>query len=864
MSHASRCTHKLAIRRPDGTMVKLPFKSGTQFWALDANGELRRVRHRDQLPAGLDVGIVALPADASDEDRATAAVLLRAGASDRIDREIPGAIAGTAGGARRQSPSRTGAQTVARPVMLGEGGIGVGRGPLDELWVLSKSHRGGTATSYEDAQARLARQRALVSRLTASSPDTLVSLVDELRNGDKLRATAIAIAVDAAVAGHPSARALLNVAMVRPDDPGVALQYFFDSYGKSSPLAADGAARGVPASLRKALGDAAGRLYSEHSHLAYDRRRTQTIAGKSTNPVTFADVIRVAHAKPGNDAQAALFAYLTNDRNLDALDPDLRARLGRVVATRALTSMPAADQHAALGVALADARTRMAAGWSGELVHVDGPLGALHWRTLREQMAPTDDMAEARAVVAEAKAALRAAGDEARFANLRNRRAWTDQRNFERLEVRAAAHRAKSERELASDDPSEQARGAARLRVAEALEARVAAVSVPGPAHDAYLARREQLRQRTESTYGEVLDTRDKQRHLEGVLRLARQQAAHVGERPELWELAAASMGHKELITSLAHLTDTTPETREWITSRLADPAEAAASGLQLVDYVTAVSGLRHVTRDPEPGSYDHYHDNGLFADGDDESDDGEADALAVQREQRRAVVNSYIAALDDSARAAAEGLLPDLSGKRVLVLVDGSGSMDWAQVSRRGDGRSDAFAGTTYAEAAALFGGMVAAAGGETDVYAYDTEAVKVAAAELAGKGPLAAQAVIADHIPGGGTDTWGVFYDTVRPDHDLVVILTDEQTSWSPFASNPGKHGYWEGPPRNQRELPSNLKIITCNLAGDDGAHAPSHPNHVTVAGMSTLVIDGIRAAVNGEPFGPAAETPAETVNA
>jgi hypothetical protein len=151
------------------------------------------------------------------------------------------------------------------------------------------------------------------------------------------------------------------------------------------------------------------------------------------------------------------------------------------------------------------------------------------------------------------------------------------------------------------------------------------------------------------------------------------------------------------------------------------------------------------------------------------------------------------------------------------------------------------------------MFAGMIAQAGQNVDVVVYDTTAHPVDVSDA--PGPITAAQDIAKASPGGATDTWGVLMDTYD-DHDLVVILTDEQTSWSPF--EPSTDGYGGGyygrtrGPRRMDRLPTATKVITCNLAGDAGSHAPSHPNHLSISGVSPVVLEGVAAAVAGEPWG------------
>lgn len=140
---------------------------------------------------------------------------------------------------------------------------------------------------------------------------------------------------------------------------------------------------------------------------------------------------------------------------------------------------------------------------------------------------------------------------------------------------------------------------------------------------------------------------------------------------------------------------------------------------------------------------------------------------------------------------------VPVLAG-RTLVLVDRSSSMTWGRLSRR--------SGLTYADAAAMFGTVVASRAERADLVQFGTGSSVVPLRR--GESVLPVLDRFGDL---GGTETAQAVRSHYRG-HDRVLILTDEQ-AWG------GRNG--EEP---TRAVPATVPVYTWNLAGYRHGHGPS----------------------------------------
>jgi hypothetical protein len=801
----SRCTKSITLTSVDGhTTTKVRF-ADRDVYALGAGRHLVRVRHRSDLPARLlDSGpLVLVLAKGTKLSVAQAASLtdcLEHGYAPRpFDTDQSSAELFFAPQAPRTTPSTTGflnttgLASSSSSGTLGEGGRGARRGPQSELFALLVNDR-LSQSAYEDASTRQDRRAKLIKELVATSPDWLVDFTRSLRTEHNARSAALMLAVDATMAGHPRGHQLVDAALARPDEPALALRYFFDTYPGQS----------LPRAMRRGVAAAATRLYDEGAVVNFDRRRTRRIDGQPLadheQPVTFADVLNLTHPKATSPEQSALFSYLRHG-TLDA------QALPRLAARQRLAKLSTKDKRSAVATAHVKAQAIFAKGYANR-TRLDDDLASLSasdlltWRppTLERFIAQADVTAR-RQDVAAAITRLEAARDDA-FGLLRP--------------AATIAHRITSLEAHQHHDEIAHNRAETRLR--------------QDPYDATALARHEELTRRIYERQARIDQLREEVSREQDAclptalsrLAAAKKGVAATSDVPvEIAELALLAMGYKETITSLDLFDGVSPAAREFLFERLADQHAAANSSVQITDLVTAGTYLAYQAAKDEP---------------------------IVSSRRDRAFAAPGLDALDHAAQALAASTLGDLGDKRVLVLVDGSGSMHSGVSTRRGDSRAQAYEGTTRSQLAAGFAGLIASAGTNVDVVSYSTQGVAVDLTQHSGV--ISAAMAISLAAEGGGTDTFGVLADTYAG-HDIVVILTDEQTSWSPFTGEgPGTDRYDHATPRDFR-LPEKTKIITCNLAGDEFAHAASHPNHLTIAGASLAVLEGLAAAVKGRAW-------------
>jgi hypothetical protein len=174
-----------------------------------------------------------------------------------------------------------------------EGAPGYARDAKGELFLLAVATMVGENTFYEDATSRDDRYEALVAQVAINDPQWIVAFVEWLRNTANMRSASLVAALQAAkamvAAGLPGSRQIVASALQRADEPGEALAYWMQRYG-----------RGVPKPVKRGVADAARRLYSEFALLRYDT---------GSKGFRFADVVDLTHPVPMAPWQGDLFAW---------------------------------------------------------------------------------------------------------------------------------------------------------------------------------------------------------------------------------------------------------------------------------------------------------------------------------------------------------------------------------------------------------------------------------------------------------------------------------------------------------------------------------------------------------------------------
>ena len=147
-----------------------------------------------------------------------------------------------------------------------EGGPGFARDLKSELFLLAVANMVGEATLYESASARDTRYAELVRANTRTDPQWTAALLRWLRSDGNMRSASLVGAaefvkarLDAGEAGM--SRQVVDSVLQRADEPGELLAYWMAQYG-----------RAVPKPVKRGIGDAAARMYSERSLLKYEHR----------------------------------------------------------------------------------------------------------------------------------------------------------------------------------------------------------------------------------------------------------------------------------------------------------------------------------------------------------------------------------------------------------------------------------------------------------------------------------------------------------------------------------------------------------------------------------------------------------------
>lgn len=213
-----------------------------------------------------------------------------------------------------------------------EGAPGYARDAKSELFLLAVSNMVGENTFYEKADQRDGRYEKLVHEVAVADAGWTLDFLTWLRSEGNMRSAALVGAAEAVKARLDAAklgeipngarnRQLVNAVLQRADEPGELLAYWTSRYG-----------RAIPKPVKRGIGDAVGRLYSEYNLLKYDT---------DSKGFRFGDVLDLVHAAPSAPWQGDLFRYALDRRH--NRDNEIPETLQMVRSNRAWRSMVGED-----------------------------------------------------------------------------------------------------------------------------------------------------------------------------------------------------------------------------------------------------------------------------------------------------------------------------------------------------------------------------------------------------------------------------------------------------------------------------------------------------------------------------------------
>ncbi|CAL9411183.1 hypothetical protein SUDANB95_01651 [Actinosynnema sp. ALI-1.44] len=253
-----------------------------------------------------------------------------------------------------------------------EGGAGYARDTRSELFLLAVTNMVGEDTSYESAGERDDRYTALVRAAALEDPDWTARLLAWLRRDANLRSAAVVGAaeyvrarLDAGDERGPSNRSVIDSVLLRADEPGELLAYWWSTHG-----------RAVPKPVKRGVADAVLRLYDERSLVKYD---------SAARGLRFGDVLNLVHPVTRRPRQSDLFAHALDRRYGN--DSAIPASLGVLTRRAELSSWPVERRRALFSRDDAAAVLRGAGmTWESVAGWLQGPMTAEVWEALIPSM----------------------------------------------------------------------------------------------------------------------------------------------------------------------------------------------------------------------------------------------------------------------------------------------------------------------------------------------------------------------------------------------------------------------------------------------------------------------------------------------
>lgn len=217
-----------------------------------------------------------------------------------------------------------------------EGADGYAREAKSELFIRATSSFAGQDSFYEKADQRDERLVELTHQLavTADGWEWLNGFLPWLRTEGNMRTAPLLIASEAVKARLdaklPSPqgnthRKILDSVMQRPDEPGEMLAYWIATHGRS-----------LPKPVKRAIADAAQRMYTERNFLRYD---------SNARGVRFGDVLELTHPSAKAPWQGALFTHAIDERHDKPLNALVPEHLRSVMARRNFNAYTGQQKH---------------------------------------------------------------------------------------------------------------------------------------------------------------------------------------------------------------------------------------------------------------------------------------------------------------------------------------------------------------------------------------------------------------------------------------------------------------------------------------------------------------------------------------
>jgi hypothetical protein len=747
MSSASQCSRKVTIR---GVKVDLDRYA---VWSRSADGSLARVRHRTDLEKDADYVVVLKSRELDVQDIAQALddttlhpEILRMPYEDR------------------------------RNVKTHQGGPGHLRDPRSALILASLGTWKGSDTFHESDVDRSTRLRSLVQQATLSDPDWVRDLIPFIRSEGNMRTVSIHAALDAAAIGHPDAAQIIKDTLQRADEPGVALKYWFDTYGKS-----------MPASVKKGLAAAALNLYSQRNVLRYGN------SGK--NRVSAADVLRLTHPKPSDTRQEKLFQFLTtrdkdlknslrdelevfrSRKNLTALDSAQRLRLMQQERESAVQALLSGDKsHKS---ALSVFSTTELAAWISQAA----PKSPEQQAAQERHRSIKDEVKELHAQSAQTSRELKRARQKA-FSSLRDSEMGSDFSKVkeELVKTSVALRESKDARRQAVRNAGSTPHWERDATVAAVINACKEAESRAFEAYQSaktdYTRQKFKIARAAEEMIPSGTKTAaDKVESMlyDASFRLKSAtedlRDAQPGISAAVWETRLPNMGYMELLRNVRNMEESgvASDILETAASRLSDPEQIRASRQMPLRFWSA------------------------------------AKALSDSR--------TFEAALESGLEISTEAVPP--LGGRTLILVDQSGSMGVPYGGRRNIGNMNEDSQATLGEVAALYGAALAKRSKDVDLVMFGTShhlTTDVRDSSILDSVRNHGSASL------GGTNTWAALNESFQ-NHDRVIILSDGQSS-------------------DRGSLPKGVPVHFFDLTGHSVSFANDNsPNYYAYGGLSDL---------------------------